>query len=219
MYFDLSSNLSYSVHAGGEAIIVIIDMLTRFLTLAERVASLPAHQAATELLPGISVMSNLHPLFVHFPIVLLSLFFLIDLSGSLADRLTWRHVAGWFLYLGTVFAAITLISGLIAAKTVAHSEAVHEIMETHEHLAILIFLTAATLSIWRLVSSRLPHGGSNAAFLGLAGFMSLLIVFTADMGGQMVYQYGVSVLPVATSAAQIEAAHQHEHEPGHDHHD
>ena len=217
MYFDLASNVSYSVHAGGEAIIVIIDMLTRFLTLAERVSSLPAHEAAIALLPGISVMTNLHPLFVHFPIVLLSLFFIIDTTASLVGRINWRHAAGWFLYLGTAFAGITIISGLIAAKTVPHGEVVHEIMETHEHLAILIFLLAATLSIWRLVSNPLPHGSGNFAFLGLAGFMAVLIVFTADMGGQMVYQYGVSVIPVAASTEQIEAAQQHDHEPGHAH--
>ena len=83
MFFDLASNLLFSVHVGGEAILVIMEMLTHLLTLLERLPFMSFHEAMLELFPGILSLHNLHPLFVHFPIVLLPLFFLFDLCGLL----------------------------------------------------------------------------------------------------------------------------------------
>lgn len=217
MYSDLTSNLLYSIHAGGEAIIVVIDMLTRFLTLVERLTTLSARDAAIELLPGIAAMTNLHPLFVHFPIVLLPLFFVMDVLGAITKKDAWRAYASLLLYTGTAFALVTVVTGLLAAKSVPHGEAVHEIMETHEHLAILILLLSATLSVWRINMQNAVQESVHYVFLSFAGLVALLLIFTADLGGLMVYQHGVAVTPVMQSHEQMQAAGQHAHEPGHAH--
>ena len=217
MFFDLASNLLFSVHAGGEAILVIMEMLTHLLTLLERLPFMSFHEAMLELFPGILSLHNLHPLFVHFPIVLLPLFFLFDLGGLLFNRTLWRDVASLLLWLGLLFSGITVLSGLFAAKSIPHAEDVHLIMESHKHLAILVFFLTGILVVWRASHARPPVGVDGWSFLGLAGLTSILVVFTADMGGLMVYQHGVAVSPVMETAELQHAAEQHEHEPGHMH--
>ncbi|NBV75318.1 MAG: DUF2231 domain-containing protein [Methylococcaceae bacterium] len=219
MFFDFASNLLFSVHAGGEAIIVIMDMLTRFLTLLERLPFLSFHEAMLELLPGILSLSNWHPLFVHFPIVLIPLFFLFDFSGLVFKKQVWREVATQLLWLSVIFAGLTLLTGLLASKSIPHSEEVHLIMESHKHLAVLVFFLTVVLAIWRVSHAHPPVGVDGWSFLGIAGLTSLLVVFTADMGGLMVYQYGVAVAPVMQTSELQHAAEEHEHEPGHTHAD
>lgn len=217
MYFELASNLLYSVHAGGEAILVIMDMLTQFLMLLERLRHLGFAEALVELFPGITAMMNIHPLLVHFPIVLIPLFFLLDLSGFVFKKLFWREAASLILSLALIFTVVTIVTGLLAAKTIPHAEDVHMLMESHKHLAILILMLMVILTIWRFSHSSPPVGVDGMTFMGLAGLTSLLIIFTADMGGLMVYGHGVAVAPVMHSAEVQQAAEQHEHEPGHVH--
>src|SRR3972149_1589167 len=52
------------------------------------------------LFPGLSAMENLHPVFVHFPLVLLPLSFLFLLLGRLKKREDFQRAAVWLLYLG-----------------------------------------------------------------------------------------------------------------------
>ena len=211
MLLDLGGNLSFSVHGGGDAVIGVIDLLGHFLTRIEHLASLSPKQASLEILPGIAALQNLHPLFVHFPIVLLTLFFVIDLLATLIKNTNLHKVADWFLYLGTVFAAVTIATGLLAASSIAHGDDVHEIMETHEHLGITILSLATGLSIWRFFAKSAFQGAANAVFLFLAGLLSIFILFAADLGGLMVYKYGVAVEAVADQQSEINAAHEHDH--------
>lgn len=213
---NLFESLLFSVHGGGEGD-GLIGLLNSFLAILENLATLPVKDIFPAILPGISAMQNIHPLFVHYPIALLSVFFLVDLAGSLAKKSNWRSVASWLLYLGSIFAGLTMIAGLIAADTVPHSEAVHEIMENHEHLGISIFLLSAILSVWRLIAKTAMQGATNYLYLFFGGLLCLLLVFAADLGGLMVYKHGVAV---AANAGQIENNHEHNHEHGaaHEHH-
>jgi hypothetical protein len=86
-----------------------------------------------------------------------------------------------------------VIAGLIAAESVAHGQNVHDIMERHEEIGIAIFSTTVLLSIWRIKSGILPNGGANNFFLFLSGLLCLLMMLGADLGGLMVYKYGVAV--------------------------
>ena len=208
--FDLNTNLLFSVHSGGDNGGILMP-LESLLAGLEHLLQLPAVELLPALLPGIAALENIHPLFVHFPIAFLTAFFLIDLSASLLNKSQWRLVAGWFLYLGAVFSGFTVVAGLIAAETVAHSEEVHEIMETHEHLGICIFLLAAGLSVWRWFAKNLQPGATNILFLLAAAVLNLMLLFTADLGGLMVYHYGVSVAAAGSAPTEKMAEHQHSH--------
>ncbi len=142
-------------------------------------------------MPGVAAMKNVHPLFVHFPIALLNAFFPMELLGFLLRKEGMRNAASWMLYLGTLGAAAAVIAGLQAASTASHNEVVHAIMERHEGFGITVLVLSGLLSAWRLiVRGRFPVK-AQLAHLAVAFITVAIMTFGADLGGMMVYKYGV----------------------------
>lgn len=217
--WELTNFVRFSVHGGGDSGGGVAGGVDGFLVAVEGLLAQSPGEIWANWLPGIAALDNWHPLLVHFPIALLSLFFMLDVLGSFAHKTEWRRTATWFLYLGTVFAALTVAAGLQAAGSVAHGGNVHEIMESHEHRGIAVLSLAVALSAWRLLGKGALNGVANGLFLFSAGVLAILLSLTADLGGLMVYQYGVAVAPV--TALNQEAALQHQHGEDEDshHHD
>jgi len=206
------SYLSFQVHGGHDHGGGIAEGVASLLAFFEE---LPAHDPEgifSILLPGISSMDNIHPMLVHFPLAFLSTFFVLDVIGTLARKQHWRNVASWLLYFGAAAAAFTVMAGFIAANTVAHGDEVHEIMERHEHFGVSVLSLAALLSAWRWKAGGVIQGGANSFFLILAGLLCVVMLLGADLGGLMVYKYGVGV-----DAAQMQDAGAHEHQHDHEH--
>lgn len=210
----MNNFLSFQIHGNADHGGGIADSVASLLALFDNLSTQGPGEIFSAIMPGIAGMDNIHPLLVHFPIAFLSAFFALDLVGTLAKKNQWRSVAAWFLYFGTVSALFTVIAGFIAADTVAHGQNVHDIMENHEHIGIAILSLAAALSAWRLKGGSLIQGGANSFFLIMSAILCLLMALGADLGGLMVYRYGVAVKSV-----QIEGGHDHEHAVDHQHGD
>ena len=210
----MNNFLSFQIHGSADHGSGIADSVAGLLAQFDNLSTQGPGGIFSAIMPGIAGMDNIHPLLVHFPIAFLSAFFALDLVGTLAKKPHWRHVAAWFLYLGTTFALFTVIAGFIAADTVAHGQNVHDIMEDHEHIGIAILSLTALLSAWRLKSGSLMGSGTNSFFLILSAILCLLMALGADLGGLMVYQYGVSV-----KAVPVEGGQGHEHAADHQHGD
>jgi uncharacterized membrane protein len=190
--------LSFQVHGGGIGGGVAAN-LAILLEFIEKLAGKTPPEMFAMIMPGIDGMDNIHPLFVHFPIAFFVAFFLVDFFGTISKKTQWRYVASWLLYLGTVAALFTVIAGLFAADSVEHGEDVHELMERHEHIGIAVLSLSLFLSAWRLKHWGTHSIPGNTVFLVLAGFLCFLLSLGADLGGLMVYQYGVSVKMPAVS--------------------
>ncbi|MGY6216302.1 DUF2231 domain-containing protein [Methylolobus aquaticus] len=160
------------------------------------------------LLPGIQGLgSNLHPMIVHFPIALLATFFLLELAGLGLHRPALRQVAAWMLYLGAAGAVVAATAGFLAAAEVPHGGQVHEIMEWHQRLMVIVSVLAVVLALWRGLGGMAVSTMAVGLHLFLATAMMGLMVFGTDLGGLMVYRYGVGV----ASLQSQEEAHQHLH--------
>lgn len=205
----MNNFLSFQIHGGGDHGGGIADSVASLLAFFEGLAAHDSPGIFPTLMPGISNMDNIHPLLVHFPIAFLSAFFVLDLIGTLAKKPQCRNVAGWLLYLGTVAAVFTVTAGFIAAGSVAHGEDVHEIMERHEHFGVSVLTLASLLSIWRVKSGGIIRGGANSFFLTLSALLCMLMLLGADLGGLMVYHYGVAV--DAAKVPEGEHIHLHNH--------
>lgn len=209
--WDLVSggNLRFAVHGGADAGGGAAGAVDGILSFIESLLSLSGAELFARLMPGLAALENWHPLFVHFPIALLSLFFLFDMLGNWAGKTAWRQVAAWFLYAGAPLAGLTVVMGLLAAASVAHGDDVHELMEHHEHLGISVFVLASVLALWRWLAKQGLQGPANTLYGLLSAILFGLLAFTADLGGLMVYRYGVAVEPVARSNQAAAARHQH----------
>jgi uncharacterized membrane protein len=202
--------LSFQIHGGADHDAGVADGVSSLLTFVEELSTYDSAGIFSTLMPGIANMHNIHPLLVHFPIAFLSAFFVLDLLGTLAKKSSWRNIASWLLYLGTVAAGFTVTAGFIAASTVAHGVEVHEIMERHEHFGVSVLSLAILLSAWRLKSGGIIQGGANSFFLILAALLCVLMALGADLGGLMVYNYGVAV-DAAMAPVGGFMDHQHHH--------
>jgi len=205
------NSLSFQVHGGGDHGSSPAEGLGDLLSVFDNISILGSGELFSLLMPGIASMDNIHPLLVHFPIALLSVFFVMDMIGTFANKPQSRSVASVFLYLGTIAALFTVIAGHIAADSVAHGGNVHEIMEKHEDLGMAILSLATALSAWRLKHKGLFQGFINGVFLTLSALLCVLIALAADLGGFMVYQYGVAVKAVPVTVS----AHDHHHADEH----
>jgi len=203
-FSDIASWLP-AVHGGADAAGGgLVGLLDKLLENATRSVE-PG--GSFQLLPGIQALGpNVHPTLVHFPIVFLSAFFLLEVLGCLVYRERLRRAAAPMLYCGAVGAAAAVAAGLYAAATVPHGQAVHEIMEWHQRIGLMVAGLALILSIWRRLARRAIDGMDRALYLFLAGIMTIGMVFGADLGGLMVYQHGVAV----QSLQQADAHHRHE---------
>ena len=67
----------------------------------------------------------------------------------------------WTMVAGAVGGALAVLSGLQAEEHIAHGEAVHRVMETHEKLALITLGIFAVLALWRIVRET-PDGRRRA---------------------------------------------------------
>ncbi len=181
----------------------ISELVSHFLANVEGLVSTGSGGFFTLLLPALSSIANVHPLFVHFPIALLTTFFCLELAAFFLKKEIVKIISSALLYLGTISAFLTVLAGFIAANSIPHGGNVHEIMENHEHIGIAILGLASFLSLWRWKFFTMAQGW----FLTLAGLLVMLIVIGADLGGLMVYKYGVAVEAVPVSKDMMQHSH------------
>jgi uncharacterized membrane protein len=184
----------------------IADLVDTFLMFLESLTEKSGSEIFASLLPGLYDLINIHPLFVHFPIAFLTVFIIVDTMGSFLNKTDWRTFAGGLLYVGTATAFLTVITGLIAAHSVPHNEITHRLMENHETLGITILSLATLLAIWRWKAPITLKNEFNIVYLLLSGILGICLLFGADLGGTMVYRYGISVKAIPFSNTE-----QHSH--------
>lgn len=144
------------------------------------------------LFPGLSAMENPHPVFVHFPLVLLPVSLLFLILARLRKRPDFERAAVWLLWLGTLGALAAAGTGMLAEEEVQVPEAAHEVLELHELLGQVAAGFALLLSLAAFGRRWLGERLGAVLLVGLLLLTGLLAV-GADRGGQLVYQYGVSV--------------------------
>lgn len=161
------------------------------------------------ILPGMGEMMNVHPLLVHYPIALLSAFAGMEILGYIFNKEEFKIAATWMLYLGTLGALAAVIAGIHAASTVGHSDATHAIMSRHMKYGLFVLLLATFLSLWRIKTGGKFAIVAQTVYLFLAVIMVGLMFLAADLGGLMVYKYGVAVKAVPQPEGHDHGSHDH----------
>lgn len=153
---------------------------------------------------------RLHAALNDLPAALLLVAVLFDLAGLRRPAL---RVAGfWTMVAGAIGGILAVVSGLQAEEHIAHGEAVHRVMETHEKLGLITLGIFAVVTLWRMLRERRMGGGERAGTLvaSLVGVGVLLA--TAVFGGKLVFEHAAGI---STEVLQSET---HERAEGHHHH-
>jgi uncharacterized membrane protein len=155
---------------------------------------------------------RLHAALNDLPAALLLVAVLFDLAAAVTRRPSLRTAGFWTMVAGAGGAALAVLSGLQAEEHIAHGEAVHSVMETHEELALITLGVFVVLALWRIVRERRMGSTERAVVLAasLGGVGALFA--TAVYGGKLVFDHAAGI------PTEVLQAEMHERAEGHHHH-
>jgi uncharacterized membrane protein len=145
------------------------------------------------------------------PVALLLVTVLFDVAAWRTKRSSLEAAARWTLWAGVIGGWVAVVAGLEAEDVIEHGEATHELMETHETLALVTMGIFTVVLAWRLLRrARLGDVEQTALrLLSVAGLVG--IVWTGRIGGKLMFEHAAGI-PAATLEAEMrdrEAGHQH----------
>lgn len=168
-----------------------------------------------KILPGLTHIPNLHPIFVHFPIAFWAGAALFLTLGALRRRDHLFDAGRWLLYLGTASAGVAVATGLWAADTMGHDSAGHELVHVHRN----IMLAASGLGFVAALAAatyRESHGtAAKWAITALMWVTLALLTLGADRGAALVFRHGIGVAPEVLS--DEDRSHADDRDLNHDH--
>lgn len=158
-----------------------------------------------------------HAALNDFPAILLLISVAFDLAGGATKRESLKAAAFWTLVIGAAGAVLALASGLIAEKAIEHGERVHEIMERHELLGISLTVLFVGLAGWRIWRRGNLGPAERPAYLVVAGVGAIFILWTAHLGGTIVFEHAGGIPTAVMEEALADRQEEHTHEPGEEH--
>jgi len=153
-----------------------------------------------------------HAVLNDLPAALLFVAVLFDLAAAATKRESLMWAAIWTLWAGVIGGWTAVIAGELAEDTIEHGDAIHEIMEKHETMALLTMGVFSVVLIWRM-ARRFQMPVQELALtraLSVAGLVGL--VWTGILGGRLVFEHAAGI-PSQRLQAEIEnreAGHHHE---------
>jgi len=159
-------------------------------------------------------MPRLHAALNDLPAALLVVAVLFELAAWAWKRESLKWAARWTLWAGVIGGWAAVIAGELAEDAIAndHGEAIHELMETHETLALFtmgVFTVVLGWKLWRRFRVS-PAEEWVLRILSVAGLV--LIIATGVYGGKLMFEHAAGI-PTKTMQAEMqdrEKAHHHE---------
>jgi len=141
---------------------------------------------------------NLHPLVVHFPIVLLFAAVMVDIVYAVFERPAWLAPGGASLSVAGALAAVAAyLTGNQAGTTVYIPGMAHPAVDSHETWALVTtgYFVLAVCIRWSARFVGFPGSRRQRVWLVIGGLVGLLLLFqTSERGARLVFKYGVGVI-------------------------
>ncbi len=134
-----------------------------------------------------------HPALVHFGVAFVLTGALLESYGLFADREDPRRWGGLLWGVGTIVIVAVIASGYVAANSVELPAAAVETLNDHERQGWILLAVLVLLQFWKgWYRGRLPQG--QRRWFALALWVAVaLVLYSALLGGRLVYRFGVGV--------------------------
>lgn len=138
---------------------------------------------------------NIHPMIVHFPLVLLILAVLLDIAGLLLTKFEWIKKSALLLYLlGTIAAAVAFITGNEASNVIDIPANAFSAVNEHADWAETSLWFFSIYTIIRLAVGLFFKSLKKVFVVPivLVGLLGIYFLYqTGDHGAQLVFGYGL----------------------------
>ncbi len=130
---------------------------------------------------------NVHPLLVHFPIALLTIYSILEIVSikRLRELPYWIYVKASLLLIGTISILPTILAGLIIEDQFKGQEKLVDLHSKFGELSALVYglLTVFYIYSWiKKTQNKMPTLVSALSIVGL-----VLLLITGALGGTIVY--------------------------------
>src|SRR5713101_7414386 len=147
-----------------------------------------------------------------FPAALLLVTVLFDIGAWVTKRDSLKSAALWTLWAGVIGGWVAVLAGLNAEHVIEHGEAIHELMETHETLALTTMGIFTVVLTWKLYRRAKLTSAEEVGLrvLSLVGLVT--VVWTGVLGGKLMFEHAAGI-PNAMMQVEMEnreAGHHHE---------
>ncbi|PYP40926.1 MAG: hypothetical protein DMD48_01850 [Gemmatimonadetes bacterium] len=158
-----------------------------------------------------------HAVLNDLPAALLLVAVLFDLAAAATKRESLMWAAIWTLWAGVIGGWAAVVAGLLASGSIEHGEAIHQIMEKHEDMALMTMALFTVVLGWRLIR-RFQMPSQELALTRMLSVVGIAgLVWTGLLGGRLVFDHAAGI-PSKTLQAEIEnRAAGHNHDPGEEH--
>jgi uncharacterized membrane protein len=163
---------------------------------------------------------RIHAMLVALPVALLPIAVMFDFIGLVRKNEALRRTGLVLLLIGSLGAGAAVLAGLKTKGVIDHGNAIHHLMEEHEHLALYTLGTFAVVLLWRLWRERRMGQGERIATFALSLIGLGFLADTGHHGGKLVFEHAAGVSNETLRDELHDRAEGHVHSPGEaDHHD
>jgi uncharacterized membrane protein len=136
---------------------------------------------------------EIHPALVHLPIALAPAALAVEAAGSATGDAGTRRVGRWLSVAAAVAVVPAAIAGLVAQGSIRRRGQAHRMLITHRNLNALVTLALTALGVSRLRGNK----AEPLYFVGATAAVGTM-VYTGYLGGKLVYEHGLGVVPAGT---------------------
>lgn len=158
-----------------------------------------------------SSFAEAHAALNDFPAALFVASVVFDLVGHFTRRESFRNVGFWTLIAAGVGTILALVTGLRAEGVIEHGSVMHRSIERHQTLAILFTVLISGLVAWRVWRRNALPRVEWRAYLAATVIGLIGIVWTAKIGGRIMFHYagGIQTSVLRAALSEREAGHVH----------
>jgi uncharacterized membrane protein len=157
---------------------------------------------------------RIHAALNDLPIALLVTAVFFELIAMATGRAVFRQVSFWTLLIGVLGGVAAVVSGLQAEDLIAHGDAVHRVMKTHQTLGFISVGIFALVAVWRIARESRMVGFERALVLALSLGGVGAVFATGLYGGRLVFDHaaGITRRVLEDELAERTKGHQHQGE-------
>lgn len=138
--------------------------------------------------------THLHAMLIHFPIALLIVGFISELTGTVCKKTFFNQAAFYLLILGTFGTVAAYLSGDAAGEGMEEGALGNAIGMHHEAAVMTLWLATITSLVYStLTFLKYQKQWSKLTRILLFALLIAAVSRTAFLGGQLVYRHGAGV--------------------------